>query len=151
RLADAAALPLEDGSADLAIAFMSLHDIDDTEGAIAQLARILQPGGKLCVALAHPFGTAGEFAGPEADSPFIVSGSYVEPFRYRDLIERDRLRMTFESVHRPLHWYFERLADAGFLVERVREVTVPDAAATEPHHRRWQRIPLFLHIRALRP
>jgi SAM-dependent methyltransferase len=29
RLADAGALPLDDASADLAIAFMSLHDIDD--------------------------------------------------------------------------------------------------------------------------
>jgi hypothetical protein len=36
--------------------------------------------------------------------------------------------------------------DAG-----LRESPVPDAAVNEARGRRWQRVPLFLHLRALKP
>jgi hypothetical protein len=42
----------------------------------------------------------------------------------------------------------DALADAGLLVERLRETDVPEAAITEPRSRRWRRLPLFLHVRA---
>jgi len=38
-----------------------------------------------------------------------------------------------------------------FVIERLREVRIPDTAVDQPPHRRWQRLPLFLHVRALRP
>jgi ubiquinone/menaquinone biosynthesis C-methylase UbiE len=40
RLADAAALPFGDASADLAVAFMSLHDIDAMAAAIREIAAV---------------------------------------------------------------------------------------------------------------
>jgi len=43
--ADAAALPFEDGSADLVIAFMSLMDMDEMPASVRELARVLEPGG----------------------------------------------------------------------------------------------------------
>jgi ubiquinone/menaquinone biosynthesis C-methylase UbiE len=43
RLADAAALPFDDACADLAIAFMSLQDIDDMPAALREAARVLEP------------------------------------------------------------------------------------------------------------
>lgn len=58
--------------------------------------------------------------------------------------------MTMTSDHRPLETYFEALAAAGFVVERLREHAVPDEAVGHPRQRRWQRLPLFLHVRALR-
>jgi SAM-dependent methyltransferase len=61
-----------------------------------------------------------------------------------DTCERDGYTMTFHSQHRPLQAYTEALADAGFLIERIREVG--DPSPTD----KWHRIPLFLHIRALR-
>ena len=73
------------------------------------------------------------------------------PVRYRDTVERDGLAVTFESEHRPIGWYFEALTAAGFVVERLREVAVPDEAVGAPRHLRWQRLPIFLHIRAIRP
>jgi hypothetical protein len=66
--------------------------------------------------------------------------------RYADTVERDGLRMTFSSLHRPLEGYVHALSAAGFLVERL--VEVPDS--TDPRGARWQRLPLFLHIRAVR-
>ena len=48
--ADAARLPLPDAAADLAVAFMSLQDVADAAGAIREAARVLEPGGRLCLA-----------------------------------------------------------------------------------------------------
>jgi SAM-dependent methyltransferase len=150
HVADAADLPFEDGSFDLVVAFMSLQDIDDFERAIAEAGRLLEPGGRLCLAVVHPFSSSGRFQGDDAESPFVVAGSYLARSYYEDRIARDGLEMTFVSEHRPIQAYVEALADAGLLVERLRETDVPDAAIRRPRSRRWQRIPLFLHIRALR-
>jgi SAM-dependent methyltransferase len=151
RLGDAADLPFEDGSSDLVVLFMCLQDIDDAAGALREAARVLEPGGRLCLAIVHPFNSAGRFEGDEPDSPFVVRGSYLASFRYRDEMERDGLAVTFESQHRSVGWYVDALEAAGFLVERLRESDVPESTVTRPSQRRWQRLPLFLHIRAVRP
>lgn len=150
RLADAAALPLEDAVADLAVAFMSLHDIDPMPAVVREIARVLEPGGRLCLAIVHPINSAGRFERPAADSPFVIEGEYLRPFLYADTVERDGLQMTFHSRHRPLEAYVSALAEAGFLVEALREPAVPDHAIASEAGRRWQRLPLFLHIRARR-
>lgn len=149
HLADAASLPLADGVVDLAIAFMSLQDIDDYEGTILEMARVLKPHGRLCLAVVHPLNSAGNFVGEEPDSPFVIEGSYLDASHYQDLIERDGLSMTFVSEHRPIEAYVQALSRAGFLIELLREPPVPNEAAGALAHSRWQRIPLFLHIRAV--
>ena len=78
HFADAASLPFADRSFDLVVAFMSLQDIEDFQGAIAEAARVLEPAGKFCMAIVHPLNSAGRFAGDEADSPFTITGSYLD-------------------------------------------------------------------------
>lgn len=153
RLADAAALPLDDASADLAIAFMSLHDINAMSAAVREAARVLRPGGRFCVAIVHPINSAGRFETTVADepAPFVIKGSYLGTFEYSDAVERDGLSMTFHSQHRPLESYFLALEEAGLLVETLREPRVPDRVVKSDRGRRWQRIPPFLHLRARRP
>ena len=106
RLADAADLPLPDAVADLAVGFMSFQDIDDMPGAVVEAARVLRPGGRLCLAIVHPLNSAGQFTSREPNSPFVIGGSYLEPFGYLDEVERDGLSMSFASVHRPIQDYF---------------------------------------------
>lgn len=151
RLADAVALPLEDAGADLAVAFMALHDIDPMPAVVREIARVLEPGGRLCLAIVHPINSAGRFERPAADSPFTIAGDYLRPFSYTDTVERDGLAMTFHGRHRPIEAYVAALAEAGLLVEALREPGVPDHAIASDSGRRWQRLPLFLHIRARRP
>ena len=151
HLADAAALPFEGGAFDLVVAFMSLQDVDDMDGAIRECARVLEAGGRLCLAIVHPINSAGAFQGDEAGSPFVIEGSYLDRRFYRDDLCRNGLEMTFVSAHRPLEAYTEALAGAGFLIERLREPPVPDEAVATPRTRRWQRVPLFLHVRAVKP
>lgn len=151
HLADAATLPFPTGAFDCVVAFMSLQDVDDHEGAIREAARVLGAGGRLCLAVVHPLGSAGRFDGTEATSPFVIEGSYLDPSYYADNIVRDGLEITFVSAHRPLEAYTEALTRAGLLIERLREPALPEHAVRKPHHGRWRRLPMFLHMRALKP
>jgi SAM-dependent methyltransferase len=152
RLADAGALPLDDASADLAIAFMSLHDIDSMPAAVREVARVLEPGGRLCVAIVRPINSAGRFeTNTTADARFIIAGDYLGTFNCSDTVERDGRSMTLHSRHWPPESYFLALEEAGLLVEALREPKIPDHAVVLQRSRRWQRLPLFLHLRARRP
>jgi hypothetical protein len=55
------------------------------------------------------------------------------------------------SERRTVQGCVDALADAGLVVERLRETDVPGSAIVRARSRRWQRIPLFLHLRALKP
>jgi SAM-dependent methyltransferase len=151
HLADAAALPFDDGAFDCVVAFMSLQDVDDLRGATRESARVLEPGGRLCLATVHPINSAGRFLSDDPASPLVIEGSYLEPSRYEEKVERDGLEMTFISDHRPLQAYTEALADTGLLIERVREPAMPESGMVGERSRRWQRLPLFLHARAVKP
>jgi ubiquinone/menaquinone biosynthesis C-methylase UbiE len=148
-LADAARLPFEDESADLAVAFMSLHDVDDMPAAVREIGRVLRPKGALCMAVVHPINSAGDFESQEPDAAYVIRGSYFEPRQYRDAIERNGLPMTFNSRHWPLQAYSEALERAGLVIEAIREVPVDDASVRERALRaRWRQLPLFLDLRA---
>jgi ubiquinone/menaquinone biosynthesis C-methylase UbiE len=143
-IADAAALPLGSDEFDIVTAFMSLQDVDELEQSVRQIARVLRTGGHACLAVVHPMNSAGKFEDRAPTAPFIIRDSYFESRLYSDLVERDGLRMTFTSFHRPLQAYANALEGAGLLIERL--VEVPDAS--DPPGDRWQRMPLFLHLRA---
>jgi len=146
RIADAAALPVEHGSMSLVTAFMSLHDIDDLDSAVRGIVRVMRPDATFAAAIVHPINSAGTFESREADAVFRMA-AYLDEWTYTDAVERDGLRMTFTSRHRPLQAYFAALEDAGLTVDRL--VEVPDTTA--PEQSRWRRIPLFLHLRARLP
>jgi SAM-dependent methyltransferase len=145
HVADAAALPLADEAVDLVVAFMSLQDMTDMAGAVREAARVLVPGGRLCIAIVHPINSAGEFDTRADDSPFVVRGSYLDESNYVDEVSRGGFEMTFASRHRPLEAYAAALADAGFVIEVIRE------PKTRGLTRRWERIPLFMYVRAAKP
>jgi hypothetical protein len=119
-------------------------------GAIREAGRVLEPGGTFCFAIVHPLNSAGLFERETAQSPFTIEGSYLDESYYQDEVGRGELTLTLVSSHRPLGTYTGALADAGFVIELLREPTIPDAGVVEDHSRRWTRIPLFLYVRAAR-
>jgi len=149
--ADAAALPLPDSSFELVLAFMSLQDTNDLVGAVREATRVLVSGGHFCLAIVHPLNSAGGFAVREADAAFVIRGSYLDESYFVDEIERGGAKLRLESVHRPIQRYTDALADAGLLIERIREVGLPEHADKKQYSPRWRRIPLFLHLRAVKP
>lgn len=142
--APADSIPLADGCADLVIAFMTLQDMDEIDGPLAEAARLLGPAGVLCAAAPHPFAEMSR-ARPGDDD-------YFRAHRYADAIERDGIAMTFESWRRPLSAYADALERAGFRIEAIRE-PVPDdgAIAAVPRLVKWRTQPVFLHVRASLP
>ncbi len=151
-LADAAELPFAGGSFDLVVAYMTLHDMDRMPEAVAEIARVLQPGGRLCMAIVHPLNSAGAFEARDAAAPFVISGSYLEPAPVTMTVDRGGITMTFHSEHRPLEAYARALEAAGMRIQAIREVgSGVEAAARDPAEGRWARIPLFLHLLAVRP
>jgi SAM-dependent methyltransferase len=146
RHADAADIPLEDGAADLVVASMSLLNMDDMERAVREVARVLEPGGRLVFSTVHP----GNSAKPLGDHP--EAGSYFATYRYAEVRERPEGTMVFHDTHRPLSAYLGALEDAGLLIEAVREpVPGDDYVAEVPSMARWRREPIFLHVRAVKP
>jgi SAM-dependent methyltransferase len=151
-LADATELPFREGAFDLAVAYICLHGIDDMAHAVAKIARVLGRPGRLCAASPHPINTAGSFQGRDAGPPFVISASYTETAPLRMVADRGGIRLTFHSEHRPLESYTRALEARGLLIEAIREMKPPDhVAGRDPAATRWQRIPLFLHLRAIKP
>ena len=146
ELADAAALPLPDAIADLVTAFMSLHDVDDIDGALHEAARVLVPGGHLRTAIVHPIGSAGRFPTREPDAVFEIRESYFDERRYSGTFTRDGLTMTFTSQHRSLERVARAILSAGLLIDHVAEI--PDMS--DPAGTPWRRVPLFLHLGAVK-
>ena len=147
-LADASVLPLADASCDLVVAYNSLMDIADMDEAVAEAGRILVPRGRFCICIVHPVGNTGMFDSAAPDATFVVTNSYFGRRRFEGTEARDGLTMTFRGWSYPLEDYTLALERAGFLIEILRE-PVPETET--PHLGRWHRVPLFLHIRALKP
>lgn len=129
-VADATQLPFATASVDCAVAFMSLHDVDEVEAAIGEIARILEPGGRLTMAIVHPMNS---FNAAPTDS-------YFQRSLLADKVDRDGLTITFHMEHRPLQTYTEALVDSGFVIERVREPGTTDPESLS------SRFPLFLNM-----
>jgi SAM-dependent methyltransferase len=133
-VADAAVLPFEDGAFDLVLAYMSLMNFDDLDGAVREAARVLERGGGLCASVLHPV-----FAASTRDSEdrLVLERYYDAPTKVW-ASDRDGIHMTFHDRPIPLSGYFAALEAAGLAVEALREPT-PNG-----------RLPLFLQFRALK-
>ncbi len=139
HVADAVSLPLPDAAADLVVASMVLMNLDDLDGAMREVARVLAPGGHLVASIVHPFNS------PKA-------GTYFDAIAYPEERVRGGLRMTFHDLHRPLAAYAAALERAGLLLVALREPVPSDAyVAARPEVVRWRSEPCFLLLRALRP
>jgi SAM-dependent methyltransferase len=131
---------------------MCLHDIDDMPQAVAEISRVLTPAGRLCLAIPHPLNSAGAFTQRGPDAPFVISGSYLDTTSARWATERGGISLTFHSEHRPLEAYMRALEATGMLTQTLRELRMPDESlARDPAAKRWQRVPMFLHLRAVKP
>jgi len=133
--AAAEALPFGDASFALVVAYNSLMDVDDLPAAVAEAARVLAPGGRLCACVTHPTADASR-----------LGGVYLREAAFEIPDERDGLTMTWIGRHRPLEAYSRALEAAGLAIEALRE---PPPAPTAPaHYDEWRDRPMFLLLRA---
>ncbi len=146
RVAGLGALPFDDKSFDLVMAYNVLMDVEDVPGALREIRRVLKPEGTLFVSLVHPFRDRGRFGGREPDAPFVIDGSYYGRQYFEGEESRNGLTMRFAGWSQPLEDYMAALEAAGLAITGLRE-PIPDAADTD-QLRQWSRIPLFLWLKA---
>ena len=144
-VADASSLPFPDGAFDLVVAFMSLQDMDDAEGAVREAARVLEPGGWMVAAFVHPVASAHLGRASEERR------SYFEVQRTLDEVERDGLAFAFHQIHRPLEAWIGLFLDSGFGLDALREPRPSEAdVRAVPRLAESRAKPAFLHIRCVR-
>ncbi|MGA8845029.1 MAG: class I SAM-dependent methyltransferase [Nocardioides sp.] len=112
-------LPYPDNAFDLVVASLSLHYVKDWASALAELRRVLKPGGRLTVSIIHPMIYAIVY--PDAD--YFALTKYSEDYDYDDRT----IWMTY--WHRPLQDVLNTFIDAGFGIKRLTE---PPPAADTP-------------------
>ncbi len=147
--ADATALPFPDGVFDVAVAYNTIQNVLDLDGAVREAARVLEPGGRLCICMTHPMTDAGRFESMEPEAAFVIHEAYLEERWLDETFERDGLTMRFVGPAHPLQDYARALQDAGFLIELLREPRM--ATRRDPSDARWERIPMFMFLRAVKP
>jgi len=144
-VADSAALPFPASSFDIVVAYNALQVVGDMERTIAEAARVLSDRGALCACVAHPLTDLGEFT-EDAAPRLMVRPDYRDRRRVEETEHVAGHTMTFRGWTHSLEHYSLALEAAGLRIEALRE---PRPAASE-RYERWQGIPLFLNLRAIK-
>jgi SAM-dependent methyltransferase len=125
--AGAVELPFADESFDTAVACLVFEHIDEVDHAIAEVARVLQPGGTFLFFLNHPILQAPGSVWVDdhlVDPPeqYWRLGPYLDE---TETIEQVELGVWIRFVHRPLSRYVNALAANGLHVEKMLEPAPP--------------------------
>ncbi|MFC7262778.1 class I SAM-dependent methyltransferase [Streptomyces lutosisoli] len=119
-------LPYPDDSFDDVVAALVLHYLEDWGPALAELRRILKPGGRLIASVDHPFAIhlMHRQAGREAEYNYFNTTNWTEEWTMGG-------QTALMSLwHRPLHAMIEAFTAAGFRITVISEPE-PDPAARE--------------------
>lgn len=151
--AGAAALPFADATFDAVLACLVFEHIDDVDTAIAEVARVLRPGGRFTFLLNHPLLQT-------PDSGWIDDHMVEPPEQYwrigpylreAETVEQVELGVWIRFLHRPLSRYLNALADAGLMLERMDEPAPPERfLAQAPGYLDAASVPRLLHLRLRR-
>jgi SAM-dependent methyltransferase len=148
--AGAANLPFADATFDAVVACLVFEHIREVDEAIAEVSRVLVPGGRFCFFLNHPLlqtPNSGWIDDQVLDPPeqYWRIGPYLVEHESDEEVEKD---VFIPFIHRPLSRYVNTLADHGLTIERMLEPAPPDgflARATE--YLEAATIPRLLYLR----
>jgi SAM-dependent methyltransferase len=116
RLADlGSALPFGDGAFDDVIACLVLHYLQDWTAPLAELRRVLKPGGRLIVAVDHPFAITLDAREAGRKPDYFATYNRTEEWTIGDRTAP----MSFWT--RPLHAMTDAFTAAGFRIAVISE------------------------------
>ncbi|MBY6112951.1 class I SAM-dependent methyltransferase [Mameliella alba] len=139
-------LPFDDNSFDLVVSYLSLIDIPGHIRAIAEMARVLTPGGRLLVANLNPFVTAVPRNWPEGRGGWVHEAGARRYFAIDDYMAGRGYATSWAGIritnyHRPLSDYMSAFLGAGLVLRAYEEPgytgSDPDAAD------KFRRVPWF--------
>jgi SAM-dependent methyltransferase len=143
-------LPFPDASFDAAVACLVFEHIDAVDAAIAEVARVVRPGGRFSFFLNHPLlqtPGSGWIDDQILDPPeqYWRIGPYLTE---AETIEQVELGVYIRFIHRPLSRYLNALADHGLVLERMIEPAPPAGfIARAPEYPDAATIPRLLYLR----
>jgi len=123
--AGAAALPIAGSSVDAVVACLVFEHIDAVDEAIAEVARVLVPGGRFVFLLNHPLlqtPGSGWIDDHILEEQYWRIGPYLVEDARLEEVEKD---VFIPFIHRPLSRYVNALAGCGLLVTRMEEPAPP--------------------------
>lgn len=144
----AEALDFADGAFDLAVSYLTLIDIADVDRAIAEMARVLRPGGVLLIANLTSFTTA------SIDDGWHRGEDGTLTFRIDDYLEERAKWVSWKDIailnrHRPLSRYMGALLAQGLILRHFDE---PTPYGGEPWRaERYRRVPWFMMMEWEKP
>ncbi len=149
----AGALPFPAGSFDAVVCCLVFEHIDDLDGAVAEVARVLRPGARFLLCLNHPLlqtPGSGWIDDQVLDPPeqYWRIGPYLTE---QAVVEQVEKGVFIRFVHRPLGRYVNAMADAGLVLERMLEPAPPPGfLARAPEYVEAATIPRLLTLVARR-
>ena len=155
------ALPFPAATFDFVTAFMSLMDMPETHRVLAEVYRILKPGGFFQFSITHPCTDTpirrkvkddqGQDVAMELGGYFQRIAGEVEMWTFSSAPPEVRARWPMFQVPRFTHTladWLNMLIDAGFIIERLAEpVPEPSTLRDCPQVADAQTMPYFLHVR----
>lgn len=150
RIGRAEALAFEDGRFDLVVSYLTLIDIPDIAAAIAEMARVLKPGGTLLIANLTGFNTAAAandlgWTRLADGRPGYALDHYLE--ERAGWVEWRGIRII--NWHRPLSAYMGLLLGQGLRLTHFEE---PAPTGGDPARgERYVRAPWFMVMEWTRP
>lgn len=128
-VSDATKMDVPDASQDLVFANMSLMDIEDAEGAVKEVARLLKKGGRFVASIPHPCFLV------ESNSGWVMEKVAFEPPKvyrkvrayrenFSDLVPwsvTETTKKFTREFHRPLNWYARIFFSAGLAITALEE------------------------------
>ena len=124
-------IPCPPASFDAVVLCLALEHVDPFEPAIAEVARVLEPGGLFLLLLVHPFlqsPGSGWVEDLNSDDHFWRIGSYL-----KDDVSVDEVvpGVQLQFAHRPLSRYVHAMGHAGLFIEDMVEPPPPPAVLVE--------------------
>jgi len=146
-------LPFLDANFDAVVACLVFEHIDDVDAAIAEVARVLRPGGRFAFFLNHPLlqtPGSGWIDDHMIDPPeqYWRIGPYLVE---TESIEEVEMGVHIRFLHRPLSRYVNTMSENGLVLERMVEPEPPEGfLARAPEYPLARTVPRLLYMRAVR-
>ena len=147
--AGAAPLPIRSASVDCVLACLVFEHIRQVEEALAEVARVLEPGGRFVFFLNHPLlqtPNSGWIDDQILEEQYWRIGPYLIEDETLEEVEKN---IFIPFIHRPLSRYVNGLARHGILVTEMEEPAPPPGfLARAAEYQAAASIPRLLLLRA---
>lgn len=148
RSGRAEALDFAEASFDLVVSYLTLIDIPDARAAIAEMSRVLRPGGRLLIANLNSFTSAGMTLGWSD----LADGR--RAYAFDDYLDEKVEEVAWQGIrilnwHRPLSTYMTLCLEQGLILTHFDE---PPAHGGDPQKiARHRRAPWFVLMEWAKP